>query len=154
MSQNSNGHSKTLAVASDHAGFELKSELIDFLLAKGCDVRDLGPNFADSVDYPDYGYALAHMVASGAVTIGVAICGSGIGISIAANRHPKIRAALCHNVETAQLARMHNDANVLALGARVVTSGLAKDMLTVFLATPFAGGRHVGRVEKLENVFM
>jgi ribose 5-phosphate isomerase B len=140
---------KTIAIASDHAGFELKNTLKNTIEALGYKLLDLGTNSAESVDYPDYGYKLATAVSKGDAELGVAICGSGIGISIAANRKPKVRAALCHNVETAKLARQHNNANVLALGARMVSSELAVDMLKTFLSTEFEGGRHENRVKKL-----
>jgi ribose 5-phosphate isomerase B len=140
---------KTIAIASDHAGFELKELLKKTIESLGYNVMDLGTNSTKSVDYPDYGYKLATAVSKGEAQFGVAICGSGIGINIAANRKPKVRAALCHNVETAALARQHNNANVLALGARFVSAGLAIDMLRTFLSTQFEGGRHEDRVKKL-----
>lgn len=138
-----------IAIASDHTGFALKSVLITELETLGFAVLDLGAHGTDSVDYPDFGHALARAIGEGKAARGVLICGSGIGISIAANRHKHIRAALCHNVETAKLSREHNDANVLALGARIVDEPTAKAMLNAFLSTGFAGGRHEGRVKKL-----
>ncbi|MCE3232421.1 MAG: rpiB [Rickettsiaceae bacterium] len=138
-----------IAIASDHAGFALKEILKQEADSLGYKVTDFGTNSTDSVDYPDYGYMVANSVASGETKFGVVICGSGVGISIAANRNPKIRAALCHNADIAKLARQHNDANVLALGARVVDEKTAKECLKVFLNTEFEGGRHQGRVEKL-----
>lgn len=140
---------QTLALAADHAGFALKEILKQEAKNLGYNIVDLGTNSTESVDYPDYGNKLADNVASGKAEFGVVICGSGVGISIAANRNPKIRAALCHNAEIAKLARQHNDANVLALGARVVDESTAKECLRVFLSTPFEGGRHEKRVEKL-----
>lgn len=141
---------KIIAFASDHAGFSLKQELIAFLPELGgFEALDLGPDSEASVDYPDYGTKAAEAVTSGKAALAVVICGSGIGISIAANRHKGVRAALCMNSTMARLAREHNDANVLALGARLTGSEIAKDCLRAFLATPFAGGRHAGRVEKL-----
>jgi len=140
---------KTIAIASDHAGFELKELLKKTIESLGYKVIDLGADSTKSVDYPDYGYKLATSVSKGDAQFGVAICGSGIGISIAANRKPKVRAALCHNVETAALARQHNNANVLALGARFVSAELAIEMLKTFLSTEFEGGRHENRVKKL-----
>jgi len=115
----------------------------------GFEVLDLGTNSTDSVDYPDYGHKLAETVASGKAKVGVAICGSGIGISIAANRNPKIRAALCQNTECAKLARQHNNANVLALGARMISEDEARECLKTFLNTEFEGGRHQNRIDKL-----
>ncbi len=140
---------KPIALASDHAGYELKTVLAGELEAAGYTVLDLGTDGPDSVDYPDYGHALAAAISEGRVDRGVAVCGTGIGISIALNRHPGVRAAPCHDDTSARLAREHNDANVLALGARLIGSEVAKDCLKVFLDTGFAEGRHVGRVAKL-----
>ncbi len=140
---------ETIAIASDHAGYELKSILVAELKALGFDVLDLGTNGPASVDYPDYADALAGALAEGRARRGVAICGTGIGISIAANRHRHVRSGLCHDGTTARLARQHNDANVLALGARVVGTETAKDCLKVFLSTEFEGGRHTGRIVKM-----
>ena len=139
----------TIAIASDHAGVELKAALKDDLAGLGFKVLDLGPATADSVDYPDFGHALAKAISDGRAKGGVAICGSGIGISIAVNRHAGLRAALVHDVDTAKLTRQHNDANVLALGARSTTAATARDILQAFFATEFEGGRHARRVEKL-----
>jgi ribose 5-phosphate isomerase B len=138
-----------IAIASDHAGVELKETLKSELTALGYKPLDLGTNSSDSVDYPDYGHALAKSILDKKAKAGVAICGSGIGISIAANRHAGIRAALAHDENTAKLSREHNDANILALGARIVSPDTAKAMLKTFFATDFAGGRHAGRVTKL-----
>lgn len=139
-------------LASDHAGFTLKQQLVAVLKEQKHQVEDLGCHTTDSVDYPDYATALADAMRKQPGGLGVLICGSGIGMSIAANRHSHIRAALCHNVETATLCRQHNDANVLTLGARFVTPELAQEMLKAFLATPFEGGRHERRVAKLNPV--
>lgn len=139
----------TVAIGSDHAGVALKAALIADLRAMGHEVIDLGTHGGDSVDYPDFGYAVAGAVASGQAQRGVTVCGSGIGISIAANRHPAVRAALCTSGLMARLAREHNDANVLALGERLIGVDVARDCLKEFLATPFAGGRHQRRVAKL-----
>ena len=138
-----------IALASDHAGFALKELLKKHLKTLGYEPLDLGTHNEDSVDYPDFGNAMAAAIKAGKAERGILVCGSGIGISIAANRHPHIRAALCHNEETAKLSREHNDANVLALGARIVSEETAKTMLKTFLTTQFAGGRHAGRVAKL-----
>ncbi len=140
-----------IAIASDHAAFELKAALAQHLRASGHDVLDLGPAGADPVDYPDYGYRLAQAVANGEAERGVAICGSGIGISIAVNRHPLARAALVSEPLSARLAREHNDANVIAMGARLIGIEMAKACLDIFLATPFGGDRHLRRVGKLSN---
>ncbi|MBA3897637.1 MAG: ribose 5-phosphate isomerase B [Sphingomonadaceae bacterium] len=138
-----------IAVASDHAGFELKTLLADWLRAQGHAVDDLGPGDTASVDYPDYGYRLASAIAGGDAEFGVAICGSGIGISIAVNRHPAARCALVSDNLSARLAREHNDANVIAFGARLIGADTAKDCVAAFLAARFAGDRHIPRVDKL-----
>ena len=140
-----------IAIASDHAAFDLKAELRDYLIALGHEVADLGPETADRVDYPDFGYRLASVVADGTAEFGVALCGSGIGISIAVNREPKCRCALVSEPLSATLAREHNDANVIAMGARLIGIDMAKACLDAFLATPFGGGRHSARVDKLSN---
>jgi ribose 5-phosphate isomerase B len=140
-----------LAIASDHAAFALKAELVGWLRAAGHDVSDLGPDSEVSVDYPDYGYALAAHIAAGKADLGIALCGSGIGISIAVNRHPACRAALVSEPLSAKLAREHNDANVLALGARLTGSDMARACIEVFLNTPFADDRHARRVGKLSH---
>lgn len=141
----------TIAVASDHAGFDLKEVLKRDLQQAGHEVLDLGTTSTASVDYPDFGNAMAEAIASGRVARGVIVCGSGIGISIAANRNPKVRAALAHDVTSARLSREHNDANVVAFGQRLIGVETAREALKVFLDTPFAGGRHAGRVAKLSK---
>jgi len=138
-----------VAIASDHAGVELKSALKAELEAMGFKPLDLGTNGPESVDYPDYGHALAQAILDKKAKAGVAICGTGIGISIAANRHQGIRAALAHDDGTAKMAREHNDANILALGARVLAPETAKVMLRTFFTTDFGGDRHARRVAKL-----
>lgn len=138
-----------IAIASDHAGVDLKAHLKAHLASLGHDVLDLGPESAASVDYPDYADKLAAALKANQAEQGVLICGSGIGISIAANRHRHIRAALCHDGLSAKLSRQHNDANVLVLGARLIGSDTAKDCATAFFSTPFEGGRHQRRVDKL-----
>lgn len=138
-----------IAIASDHAGFEYKDVLKRQLTDWGFDVLDLGTDSTVSVDYPDFGRRLSKVIAEGKARRGVIVCGTGIGISIAANREPAVRAALCHDVTTARLARMHNDANVLALGARTTGIEVARETLRAFLDTEFEGGRHAGRVAKL-----
>ena len=140
-----------IAIASDHAAIELKAALAEHMRGLGHDVLDLGPEGADPVDYPDYGYALAEAIASGRAERGVAICGSGIGISIAVNRHPAARAALVSEPLSARLAREHNDANVIAMGARLIGITMAKECVDAFLNTDFGGDRHLRRVEKLSN---
>jgi ribose 5-phosphate isomerase B len=140
-----------IAIASDHAALALKSALAAYLAESGHQVDDLGPFDEASVDYPDYGYKLADAVASGAAERGVALCGSGIGISIAVNRNPACRAALVGEPLSAKLCREHNDANVIAMGARLTGIDMAKACLDAFLSTDFAGDRHVRRVDKLTH---
>jgi len=140
-----------IAIASDHAAVALKADLVAWLTESGHDVGDLGPNGIESVDYPDYGYKLAEEIASGRAQVGIALCGSGIGISIAANRYPACRAALVSEPLSARLAREHNDANVIAMGARLVGIEMAKACIETFLSTGFAGDRHRRRIEKLSN---
>ena len=135
-------------LASDHAGFELKNELKEAIKGLGYEVVDLGTNDKNSVDYPDYAHLLASKLERNCY--GVLVCGTGIGISIAANRHENVRCALCHDEFTARLAREHNDANVIAFGARVIGAGVAISAVEAFLKTEFAGGRHERRVEKIE----
>jgi len=141
----------TIAVASDHAGFDLKEILKRDLQTAGHAVLDLGTNSSASVDYPDFGAAMAEAIASGRADRGVLVCGTGIGISIAANRNPKVRAALVHDVTSARFSREHNDANVVAFGQRLIGTETAREALKVFLGTPFEGGRHAGRVAKLSR---
>jgi ribose 5-phosphate isomerase B len=138
-----------VALVADHAGFELKNSLEDVLAQRGIQTLDLGPATPDPVDYPDMAVKLAAALKEGRAQFGVMSCGSGIGIAIAANRYPWIRAAMCYDVTTARLAREHNDANVLALGARLIGLEVARDCLLTFLETPFAGGRHARRVAKM-----
>jgi ribose 5-phosphate isomerase B len=140
-----------IAIVSDHAAFEMKAALAAYLREGGHSVTDLGPDGIESVDYPDYGYKLAEEIAAGRADTGVALCGSGIGISIAANRHPACRCALVSEPLSARLAREHNDANVLAMGGRLLGFEMAKACLDAFLATPFGGGRHSRRVDKLSH---
>ncbi len=144
--------SKTVAIASDHGGYELKLELKKDILDMGYAVLDLGSDSLESVDYPDFGYALAGAMKEGKAERGVLICGSGIGVSIAANRHSEIRAALVHDALTARLSRQHNDANVVCFGGRTIGPEVARDCLRVFLETKFEeGGRHSRRVDKLSD---
>jgi ribose 5-phosphate isomerase B len=140
-----------IAIASDHAAFELKAQLAEWLRGEGHEVADLGTNGPDSVDYPDYGARLAEHLATGQAERGIALCGSGIGISIAVNRNPQVRCALVSEPLSARLAREHNNANAIALGARLVGLDMAKACVAAFLDTPFAGGRHQRRVDKLSR---
>ena len=139
----------TIAIGSDHAGVGLKAAFVDALRAQGFAPRDLGPATTDSVDYPDYAHLVCREVTEGRAAAGVLICGTGIGMSIAANRHPDIRCALLHDVTGARLTRAHNNANVLAIGARMTGAEVALDILRTFLATPYEGGRHQKRLDKL-----
>jgi ribose 5-phosphate isomerase B len=140
-----------IAIASDHAALELKAALVSHMRDAGHDVSDLGPHDGSSVDYPDFGYKLAEAVASGEAERGVALCGSGIGISIAVNRNPACRCALVSEPLSAKLCRDHNDANVIAMGARLTGLDMAKACIDAFLSTPFGGDRHSRRVDKLSH---
>jgi ribose 5-phosphate isomerase B len=140
-----------IAIASDHAAHALKSALVEYLRAAGHEVADLGPHDEASVDYSDYGYRLASAIADGSAERGVALCGSGIGISIAVNRNPAARAALVSEPLSARLAREHNDTNVIAMGARLIGIEMAKACIDAFLSTAFGGERHQRRVDKLSN---
>ena len=141
-----------IALAADHAGYLLKDELVAWLREQGHEVIDLGTNGPESVDYPEYGRKLARAVASGDAERGIAVCGSGIGISIAVNREPKCRCARVDDPLSASLAREHNDANVLAMGGRLIGSDMAKACVMAFLGTDFAGGRHQRRVDQLSAI--
>ena len=138
-----------IAIACDHAGLALKAELASALREDGHVVLDLGTDGPASVDYPDFAHAMAAALADGRASRGVLVCGTGIGISIAANRHAHVRAALCHDTTTARLCREHKDANVLVLGARTTGIETARDCLRAFLGTEFAGGRHQRRIDKM-----
>jgi len=140
-----------IAIASDHAATDMKYTLIQWLRENGHDVNDLGPDGNESVDYPDYGYKLADSIAKEEVDRGIALCGSGIGISIAVNRNPACRCALISESLSAKLCREHNDANVIAMGARLIGIETVKDCITQFLSTEFGGDRHQRRVDKLSN---
>ena len=141
-----------IALSADHAGYELKDRLAAWLTETGHEVIDLGTNSADSVDYPDYGARLGRAVSSGEADRGIAVCGSGIGISIAANRNPGCRCAMVGEPLSASLARLHNDANAIALGARLIGLDMAKACVTAFLTTAFEGGRHQRRVEQIAEL--
>ena len=142
---------QVIAIGSDHAGYALKAALVEDLRALGYEPLDVGPSSESSVDYPDYAFAVATAVIGGKAASGVLICGTGIGMSIAANRHSGIRAALCTHGIMAKFAREHNDANILVLGSRIIGTEVAADCLRQFLTTPFSGGRHVARIAKLSN---
>jgi ribose 5-phosphate isomerase B len=140
-----------LAIASDHAGFSLKEELKDFLSREGHVVEDFGCYETESCDYPDYAQKLCEAVLAGLCERGILICGTGLGMSYSANRYAGIRAALCMNAYMAEMSRLHNDANVLVLGARLIEKDVARDITSVWLKTPFEGGRHLRRIQKIEN---
>ena len=142
-----------IAIGSDHGGFELKKAIIKHLAEKGVEVKDFGTYTSESCDYPDYGHAVAKAVAAGEFECGILICGTGIGISISANKVPGIRAALCTDCFCAEATRLHNDANILCLGGRVVGEGLALKIVDAFLATPFSNDeRHIRRISKIESI--
>lgn len=141
-----------IAIGSDHGGYALKNELINFLTKKGYEIKDFGTCSSDSVDYPDIGLPVAEAVKNGECDKGIVICGTGLGISIAVNKVPGIRAALCTDSFTARLSREHNDANVLALGGRVLGAEIAFDIVETWLKTEFLGGRHKTRVDKISAI--
>ncbi|MCR4437107.1 MAG: ribose 5-phosphate isomerase B [Clostridiales bacterium] len=141
-----------IAIGSDHGGFELKAAVVEHLKKKGYRVKDFGTCDCSSVDYPDFGLAVAEAVKSGECEKGIVICGTGLGISIAANKVPGIRAALCTDSYMARMSREHNDANILALGGRVIGVGLALDIVDAWLKTEFLGGRHKARVDKITAI--
>jgi ribose 5-phosphate isomerase B len=140
-----------IILAADHGGFELKAKLVEWLAARGLEHHDAGTHGPESVDYPDFARLVTDGVLDGGYRLGVLVCGTGIGMSIAANRRPGVRAALCHSAYTARMARRHNDANVLCLGGRVLGAGEACDILEAFLETDFEGGRHQDRLGKIER---
>jgi ribose 5-phosphate isomerase B len=139
-------------IATDHAGFHYKAQIIDYHQGKGSETVDLGPETADRVDYPDYGRKCAEAGKADPGSFGIVVCGTGIGISISANKVPGIRAALCHDAYTATMARAHNNAQILAFGERVVGMGVVTSMIDAFIATEFEGGRHERRVEKIDAI--
>ena len=142
---------KKIALAADHAGYELKNHLVAYLTEKGCDCINLGTDTADSVDYPVYANALCEKILSGECEKGILVCGTGIGMSMVANKQKGIRAAACSDYFSAKFTRAHNDANVLCLGERVIGSGLACELADVFLSTPFEGGKHQVRIDMFED---
>ncbi|MFQ5482267.1 MAG: ribose 5-phosphate isomerase B [Nitrospinaceae bacterium] len=139
-------------MASDHAGFELKEYLKEFLINNGFKINDIGVYDGNSVDYPDYGIKLAEKISKNSKDYGLIICGTGIGMSMVVNKFPNVRGALCHDLYTARLSRAHNDANILILGGRVLGKGLAEEIVRVWVDTPFEGGRHGRRVEKINHL--
>jgi len=139
-------------IATDHAGIDLKDYTVELLNTKGHEVIDLGPFSKDRVDYPDYAVKVSEAILADSSSQGILICGSGIGMSMAANRHTGIRAALCHDAYTASVARGHNDANILCFGERIVGKGVAESIIDAWIASSFDGGRHTGRVGKIEAI--
>lgn len=141
-----------IPIASDHGGFEMKTYIIDQLIRSGYEVKDFGTYTGQSVDYPDFIHPLAREINEGKYHLGIIICGSGNGAQMVANKYPEVRAALCWSEEIAQLARQHNDANIIALPGRFITNELAYKLVKIFLKTPFEGGRHSHRVTKINQV--
>ncbi len=141
----------TVAVASDHGGFRLKTAVIAYLREAGHELLDLGPDAAERCDYPDFAHAVARCITAGDARFGILCCGSGIGMSMAANRHPGIRAALVYDVTSARLSRQHNDAQVLCLGERLTGETVALEAVHAFLQTDFQGAHHVGRIAKIDD---
>jgi ribose 5-phosphate isomerase B len=141
--------SKPIAVGADHAGYEYKTIIVDLLQQKGLQVKDFGTYSKDSVDYPDFAHPVALAVANGEASVGILICGSANGVAITANKHQGIRAAICWQTDLASLARQHNNANIICIPARFVSTPVAEEMVNLFLKTAFEGGRHEKRVEKI-----
>lgn len=140
---------KKIALVSDHAGYFLKEKLLSYLIKEKYDVKDFGSSSEDAVDYPDFGHPLANAVSSGEYELGISICGTGNGINMVVNKHPGIRGALCWNEEISRLARAHNDANICALPGRFISESEAYLIVKTFLNTPFEGGRHKRRIDKI-----
>lgn len=141
-----------IAIGSDHAGFELKADITSLLSALGHEITDFGTEGGVSVDYPDFGRLVSQSVSSGGVERGILICGTGIGMSIVANKFPRVRAALCYDIFTAKMSRLHNDANILVLGSRVTGKELAAEIVKMWISTLFEGGRHEGRLKKIQEI--
>ena len=142
-----------IVVGSDHAAYELKEAIKEKLISEGHEVIDVGCDSTESVDYPKYGHAVGRTVASGEAERGIAVCGSGIGISIACNKVPGIRAALCTSVEMAEMCRRHNNANVVCMGARMISQELAFDIIDKWMTTDFEGGKHLRRINEIEDIW-
>jgi len=141
-----------IVIGCDHAAYELKEKLKAYLLLRGESVEDIGPHSAESVDYPDYGKRVAELVSTGRYSRGILLCGTGLGMSMVANRFPGVRAALCHDLFGATMSRRHNDANILVLGGRVTGDTLAEEIVKVWLETPFEGGRHQNRLDLFDRI--
>lgn len=143
---------KRIAIGSDHAGFGLKEDVLALLKSLNSEVIDCGTHTTDSVDYPDFGAKVSELVSSGQAGKGILICGTGLGMSMVANKYPNVRAALCNDLFSAKMSRMHNDANILVLGGRLIGKDLAAEIVKVWLATPFEGERHLKRLEKIKKI--
>lgn len=141
-----------IAIGCDHGGITLKDSIVNYLEERGVQIEDFGTFGTESVDYPDYAYKVARSVADGRADKGILMCGTGIGISIAANKVNGIRCALCYNTETARLTALHNDSNILAMGGRVIDCDTAVDIVKTWLDTPFEGGRHINRINKISEI--
>ena len=141
-----------IAIGSDHAGFGLKEDVLGLLKGHNIDIVDCGTNSVESVDYPDFGARVSELVSSGEVDRGILICGTGLGMSMVANKYPGVRAALCNDLFSAKMSRLHNDANILVLGGRVIGKDLAAEIVKVWLTTPFEGDRHLKRLQKIKNI--
>jgi ribose 5-phosphate isomerase B len=141
-----------IAVGSDHAGLEMKNEVIALLKEMGREYKDFGTDTPQSVDYPDFGEKVSHAVSRGEASRGILICGTGIGMSIVANKYRNVRAALCNELFSARMSRLHNDANILVLGGRIIGRDLAKEIVRTWMATPFEGGRHENRLKKIQLI--
>ncbi len=141
-----------IAIGSDHAGFGLKEDILGLLKGLNIDIVDCGTNTTESVDYPDFGARVSELVSKGEVERGILICGTGLGMSMVANKYPKVRAALCNDLFSAKMSRLHNDANILVMGGRVIGKDLAAEIVKVWLSTPFEGERHLKRLNKIKQI--
>jgi ribose 5-phosphate isomerase B len=141
-----------IAIGSDHAGFGLKEEILGLLKDLDIDIVDCGTNTTESVDYPDFGARVSELVSSGEAERGILVCGTGLGMSMVANKYPNVRAALCNDLFSAKMSRLHNDANILVMGGRVIGKDLAAEIVKVWLSTPFEGDRHLKRLHKIKKI--
>jgi len=141
-----------IAIGSDHAGFGLKEEILGLLKGLDIDIVDCGTNTTESVDYPDFGARVSELVSSGEAERGILVCGTGLGMSMVANKYPNVRAALCNDLFSAKMSRLHNDANILVMGGRVIGKDLAAEIVKVWLTTPFEGERHLKRLQKIKKI--
>ncbi len=146
------GKNMKVAIGSDHAGFELKEEVTELLKTLGTDVVDCGTDTSKSVDYPDFGEKVSSLISSGKIEKGILICGTGVGMSMVANKFPNVRAALCNDLFCARMSRLHNDANILVMGGRIIGKDLAAEIVRTWMATPFEGARHLNRLIKIKKI--